>query len=472
MNRASIASAFFSSVWPTNGHDRTLRKNLGQALTEIPAFGVIGHIAERQTTLSQFQLRLRVEPDKRRQIEKLTRKAVFDKHAELSKEDRKQPGYASRIAQGPIRLDVSAAATILAGRLGEDAKPDIQALAALVLNQKESTSADTELVWPKNSDDLNYAVMFYDADDANDAKGNDENWLDFHAANSLPMIHFVMRRRERIFAPFSSDFSKYYWNESDPLDRNADECPPLTPPWEDSRTSHRTVTLSFDLRKSTFCMAMADSLPDYAQWIDQVIQVLIAVTHFNGGVFGNFTGDGCIVYFLEEEYRNVHRKGNRTRPKKDKPSAVIAALECATDMQRAIGHLLEDLYPNLRVRSDLLGAGIAIAMGDAHWSYDYSDYYSNLIVVGPSVVDACRLCDSAKADMILMGENAYLSLPKPFRKALRSETKRIKTKEYGVDQAVSAWTIKRPWLERHYGTPQHRIDIEKICKKIRKRSSK
>ena len=478
----AIEAACFSSVWPTIGHDRVFDTNLRSALSLAGAVGVVTYIAERRVSFSRFVLRLGLTKEQLEDIEHCVHTVVRAEHKKISAEEEQNAGTARLRMSQPIAIDLEPAKSanggggigrILAAATGKSANK-VGAFAAIICDEqpvadgksKKISSADQlrPIIWPHDPDDLNYAVLFYDRSKVR----NEVRYAEYLASRGLRTILFVMRRRERMFAPFPPKISKRYWNDAEPRRLTAPNA--LAPPFESPSKPRRTVTLSFDLRKSTFCMAQADELSEYARWIDQFVQTMIAVTHANGGVFGAFTGDGCIAHFLIDEYKAVFR--NRTRPKEEEktPNAVVAALECATDMQRAVGHLLEQLYPNLRMRSDLLGAGIAIAFGSAHWSYDYSDYYSNLIVVGPSIVDACRLCDSADADTILMGENAYMALPEPLRTALRSKRVKVQTKEYRDTQQITAWKVKRPWLERHYGTPEHRNVVEAICEQVRKRS--
>ncbi|QDU53134.1 adenylate/guanylate cyclase domain-containing protein [Gimesia panareensis] len=276
----------------------------------------------------------------------------------------------------------------------------------------------------------------------------------------------VFRRRERLLAPFSPALSRKYWRETTRPSKEQN----LRPPWELPDEPHRTVTLSFDLRKSTFAMAHADKQPLFASWLDELIQILTAVTHLNCGVFGNFTGDGCIAYFLEREYEEGGMK-NHSLIETESPNTVVAALECAYDMHLAVLIHLERLYGNLRYRSKQLGAGVAISLGDAYWRHDYSDFASNLIVVGPSVVDACRLCDRAKPGMILLGENAYQKLPDRLRDTIHASEFPVCTKDHPEDLELVSWQIEHDLLEREHGNAHLRKRIDDICQGVYAKSA-
>jgi class 3 adenylate cyclase len=103
-------------------------------------------------------------------------------------------------------------------------------------------------------------------------------------------------------------------------------------------------------------------------------------------VFDKFTGDGVLVHFLDDESRAIVG-----RP------ACDAALTAALAMQRAITRHLVRLRGFLRSNSKLLGGGIGIDTGEAHWSLDYA---SQPIVVGKGVVYSCRLGDGARSGAI------------------------------------------------------------------------
>ena len=104
------------------------------------------------------------------------------------------------------------------------------------------------------------------------------------------------------------------------------------------------ATLSYDLRKSTFCMENADSPSKFAGWLDLLVQILTQVAHRHGGVFDKFTGDGALVHFLAKECEVVYG----TKP-------VEAALACAIDMQYATKVHLDRLRKFMRMDSNLLG---------------------------------------------------------------------------------------------------------------------
>jgi class 3 adenylate cyclase len=272
---------------------------------------------------------------------------------------------------------------------------------------------------------------------------------------ALRMIFSVVARRERRFSPFPAEISGRYWRDAatihDTKPSGVAGNAVLTPPWDSPDTSFRTVTLALDLRKSTFCMSHVDDPARFANWLDELVGLMTAICHFHGGVFDKFTGDGCLVHFLEREYREVFATGGTVGEASgfqkqsmgtaaSNGSAIHAALDAAVDMQRTMEVHLQRLRQNLRMDSDLLGAGVAIGVSDAFWSYDHHD---NPIVVGPGVVDACRLCDRAGSGEVFLANNAYHALPQPVRDRIAFTRIPVTTKELDKEIQVYSWRLDR-----------------------------
>ena len=237
------------------------------------------------------------------------------------------------------------------------------------------------------------------------------------------VIFEALRQRTDLFLPFPPKVSERYWEDA--VKPKGTACV-LRPPWT-AEAPLATVSLSFDLRKSTFCMENADSPENFSTWIDQLVRILTSIAHSQGGVFDKFTGDGALVHFLERECQEVYGK-----------VAVVAALECAIGMQRATARHLEKLREFLRQDSERLGGAIGIDEALAHWSLDHRN---NPIVVGRGVVGACRLGDGTPAGRIRLTNITYRRLLSaggkyPFHGVS------FTSKEFSKEMKLIAWELE------------------------------
>jgi class 3 adenylate cyclase len=262
----------------------------------------------------------------------------------------------------------------------------------------------------------------------------EDKFVSFHGRSTLPMLFHIMLYRESRFTPFPGRISQRYWEDSAEL-MKADTEPKrkdvLRPPW-DTDELQRTATLSFDLRKSTFCMEHADKHKKFGDWLDQMVEILTGVCHLHGGVFDKFTGDGALIHFLQKEFVVVY----------ENKDPVEAAMDCAVDMHRAIGIHLERLREFLRFDCQLLGAGIAIDISDTYWALDHRD---NPITVGRGVVGACRLCDRTPAGKIHMTNIAYRALtPEILNKLPHPRVVPLESKEFNKEMEITVWEFTMP----------------------------
>lgn len=230
---------------------------------------------------------------------------------------------------------------------------------------------DTRVTPLIDRDQRDYVALLFSARTFGQSSTRDLETLLSHAAlMTFGAFYQALRFRVRLFSPFPSRVSERFWHAA--LQPAA-----IPPPWE--RTSNcQTVTLSIDLRKSTFCMEQAVSARKFAMWIDQLVQIVLLIGQRSGGIFDKFTGDGALIHFLDDDCTNIYGY-----------SAATKATECAAAMHFAIEEVhLPRLRSNLRFDSDLLGAAIGIDQCEASWSLDHR---MNPIVVGRGVVNACRL---------------------------------------------------------------------------------
>jgi len=254
--------------------------------------------------------------------------------------------------------------------------------------------------------------------------------LNEHTRSAANVIFEALRQRTNLFLYFPPRVSERYWKDAG---KTRDHASVLRPPWT-AGTSLATVSLSFDLRRSTFCMDNADSPEDFSAWIDQLVRILTAITHSQGGVFDKFTGDGALVHFLERECKEVYGK-----------MAVVAALECAIGMQRATARHLGELRKFLRLDSERLGGAIGLDVALAHWSSDHSN---NPIVVGRGVVGACRLGDGTPPGRVRLTNIAYQKLQAAGGGVYPVQSVAFTSKEFSKDMKLTAWEIDAALIGR------------------------
>lgn len=274
-----------------------------------------------------------------------------------------------------------------------------------------------------------------------------EKMVTFHGHCTTALLWQVLQHRVRVFLPVAPRVAERYWDDAG-KNRYADT---LTPPWESrGKDMLRTVTLGFDLRKSTFCMENADDPREFAYWLDDMVLILMRVAHVYGGVFDKFTGDGALVHFPVETTEKVYGK-----------KAVTSAVYCAIDMQKAMAYHLARLRPLLRLDSKVVGGAIGIDVAPTHWTLDERD---NPITVGRGVVNACRLMDSTKSGCVRLTNIAYYALDDAPLKRLFAQVPFI-SKEFGSELEIVAWelqnaadTVSLPLIVE--------TDVAKICEHV------
>ncbi len=274
----------------------------------------------------------------------------------------------------------------------------------------------------------------------------------------LPMLIDGFRYREGLFAAFPPAIVGRYWDDAPRVTERApphgrgDRRPRFQPPWDMEKLAE-TATLSMDLRKSTYCMEYARSERDFGQWLDHLVEKMRTVSHLHGGVFDKFTGDGCLVHFLNRECRAIYKR-----------TAVDAAIHCAVDMQRAVEIHMKQLRRILHHDSPLFGAGVAIDVGQAFWSYDHRH---NPIVVGKGVVGACRVGDKAPRQAIRLTNIAYMSASDGIRKKLDGIGRMpLSTKEAGDALELQCWEF---YVQRGLGLGYGTARVERLCDAIKRR---
>ena len=382
---ADLVSTIYSSVWYTRGYDVEMRQTLTATLPTVSLCGVISHM------IGRCQL-VHINPNARGEVINIEATVLKElKHVMASQRTIRY--------NRPIRFKID------------------NTYSGLTVIIPEGRSHESQNKLLEYGADFHYCCIIYAPLDV------------FHKSQHVAEDE-DFRHRERRFAAFPVKVSEHYWRDSLKFARlsGEDQTNVLRPPWEGVNAVRRTATLCLDMRKSTFCMEHSDQPEQFGRWMDSLIKVITDVCHSNGGVFDKFTGDGGLVHFLDTECLQIFNK-----------SALVCAVECAGELRAQIKILLADLRKFIRFDSGLLGAGIAIDVGDAYWSLDYRD---NPIVVGRVVVGACRICDGAKAGKIRLTNIARQQLPNEMLLNLMNNGLHqvsLSTKELSGDMDILIW---------------------------------
>jgi class 3 adenylate cyclase len=288
-----------------------------------------------------------------------------------------------------------------------------------------------------------------------------QKMIQFHTRCTAPLIWQFLQQRVRVFLPVSPLVAERYWSAA----RWRLEGDELFPPW-DRRcpTPRRTVTLGFDLRKSTFCMENADDPARFAAWLDEMVQILMRIAHRFKGVFDKFTGDGALVHFpVHDEVKNTKLHPNNV-VFTEESEAVEEAVRCAIAMQKGIHNHLGRLRKFLRLDANVVGGAIGIDISAAHWTLDERD---NPITVGRGVVNACRLMDDTKAGRVRLTNIAYQTMTDCDLKQVFTATG-FASKEFTTEMGIIAWELHN--APHASLAMEHQSAVAHICESIWQRT--
>ncbi len=197
-----------------------------------------------------------------------------------------------------------------------------------------------------------------------------------------------------------------------------------------------TITISLDLRKSTFAMEQARDATRFATWMTGVISALTTLAQSAGAIFDKFTGDGVIIHFPVNPPWDEQEKDAEPAEAEAMERAVI----CAARMVVCVQHKLDELRKILLNDCGKFGAGVGIAIADAYWGVDLE---GNPMVVGRGVVNACRAADPAPAGMLYLVNSAYQAFrDTPLGRRTNPSRLCYTTKEFNGDLDVSVWALE------------------------------
>lgn len=295
---------------------------------------------------------------------------------------------------------------------------------------------------------VGYAALIFETKNVPAGSGI-HRMASFHGTCTAPLLWQVIQQRVRVFLPVAPRDAERYWLSAREVGGPAER---HVPPWSRNGQEVRTVTLGFDLRKSTFCMENADNPRKFALWLDRMVQILMRIAHRYGGIFDKFTGDGALVHFPVE--------GAAERFAESERAAVTSSLYCAVAMQKGLAHHLRELRKFMRLDSKVLGGAIGLDIAAAHWVLDERD---NPITVGRGVVNACRLMDSTKAGCVRLTNIAYQTLPSEMKQFFSARP--FVSKEFGAEMGIIAWELQNAWRTSRFPHVDER-EVVKICEEI------
>ena len=142
-----------------------------------------------------------------------------------------------------------------------------------------------------------------------------------------------------------------------------------------------TISLVMDIRNSTSAMLRSDDAAGFSTFIDDVVEGARETITRNGGFFDKDTGDGVVGHFEGPADWN-------------EPSPALGqALSAARAISHGTTQLCDKYQEHLGFRLGGLGCGIGLFAGKAVWLYSWR----GIRAIGGSIVDAARICESAKA---------------------------------------------------------------------------
>jgi class 3 adenylate cyclase len=400
-----VVQTLASSCWSYKRIDREMRVRLTDALSALQAHAVVARFFRESVALCYSVPSAQLSPEKLSDlIVELDGQAPF--WIDGAADNNKLPRYNGEVVVWPVFEEHGR------GRVGQ--RPQLRGYLGVWLRQQH-----------------------------NDAISN--HFISTEVRSCASVIFQVLQERARLYLPFARKMAERYWADAMRPEASglATEPARLELPWTETNRPVETVSLGFDLRRSTFCMESAVDPVRFADWLDQLVQILMRVGHEYGGIFDKFTGDGGLVHFLHDACNDVYNR-----------SAIDAAVRCAISMQRAVAIHIERLREFLRLDSSLLGGAIGIDTAIAHWDLDHRQ---NPITVGRGVVAACRLMARAPAYAVRVTNIVYRQLDKDTRSAFRSIP--FESKEYPAEMEISVWEIKNAlamnWIDD--------IDVQEVC---------
>lgn len=194
----------------------------------------------------------------------------------------------------------------------------------------------------------------------------------------------------------------------------------------------RTVSLVLDLRASTAAMSLTDDPADFANMIENVARLSKHIITDAGGYFDKQTGDGVVGHFCDDPF------GDDMLPASESTQLALSnSIAAATKMIHEVAKECAKLQAGLTHGIDRLAPSIGIHDDEAVWMI----VDEQIQAIGPSVVDAARLCDAADPGELLVSNRVWQRLSQsPLNEFASKFTKKhIVTKEYKESAGVYAF---------------------------------
>lgn len=197
-----------------------------------------------------------------------------------------------------------------------------------------------------------------------------------------------------------------------------------------------TISLAFDLRRSTLAMEEIDDISEFSPFIERTVNLAKEIVFEFGGFFDKDTGDGIVAHFVDFSVFADKRSFPRYVP------APMRAFSAARKIVKEIAMECEVLQPKLRHGISSLGPSVGIHAGEAVWISDHK----GVRAIGDSVVYAVRLCSNADTRSIFVS-NSFLSrlgTAAPAEVAAMFQKKEYVGKEYGRRGELFGYSLTLP----------------------------
>lgn len=163
--------------------------------------------------------------------------------------------------------------------------------------------------------------------------------------------------------------------------------------------SRPTVSLFFDLRKSTLAMEQLadDHLGRFSKFISTIVNDAKGIVFRHGGFFDKETGDGLSCHFVPF---------NLESSAIDSESPEARAYQASVELVRRVSELCGEFQKHLIFGVGGLGAAVGLHAGQAVWLCEKGQ----VCAIGDSVVLAARLCAEAEVNSIFVSNSFFQAI--------------------------------------------------------------
>lgn len=264
-----------------------------------------------------------------------------------------------------------------------------------------------------------------------DSWSNASRWHSLYGVENSPLDENIIRRLNIFFRLVGAIQTAFRTMNipDDCISRSGSGVTANSLPWEERGAL--TISVSFDIRSSTFLMDNASSLAQHARWLHALTDSMRRIILAGGGYFDKFTGDGVLAHFYTGIGEDaVFESSSEVKIDQSCRRALIVSWRLLS-----LFNLLKPMLSrNQSCAKRGVGGAVALALGSATWQRRGGV----LIVVGPGVVRACR-ASSGDAGSIYCTDSIYERVKSLNLVARRS---RFISKEIPDSAFVKLWRIR------------------------------